>query len=763
MNRRMLTVALVLIVGAGLPAGAAKAAEGKAAPVGKVYGEWRIRIRPDKGAEYDRLIEQKGLPLFREAGGRMVGWWKTLVGDLYEQVTLWEYDDMAAFQKAVEHLGKSAPFRQFVALRDPLLAGEQNQFLRLAPFAERPALPEAAAFVIHEVHRVPLRRRAAYLHFMEKEGLRLLRAHGFRPVGPWLVDVGRWTEVTYLFRFTSLAERERLMAAFAAHADGRAYGKVTELVEEISTRLLVPAPFAVPERLPPPPRRSSGLLPHEEQVAPGVHAAGFADRHGSANCGWVAGKEETLLVDLPRGVPVAEFLAEVRAAAGKPVRELVLTRWQPGDAAAVASLLKAGVERVLTSPRVRDRLRAEGPTLPPARVQAFPARAAVSAGAEAAEVLPLDEVFADGGAALYLPGQGVLFAGPLVVNGPRARLPGTDTGRWVAALRRLEGLGATRVVPGLGSWGGRSLLARQRRFLAELRRRVGYAVAQGRSPEAALAEVGSLDDYLVWMPYDRPTVEDVRHVYRELTVPAAPFQGRPPHRSDPTPHALVLIGDGPHEPGHLEEGLRPVFDATGVVPHFTVDVRALSAENLAKVRLLVILRDGLQRPGPWPKANYVWMTPAQEQAVVEFVEGGGGFLNLHNAMGLYPAGGPYLRLVGGKYLGHGPLERFRVEVADPAHAITRGVRPFSVADEQHTPAYDKGRVHLLLRSRSDGGKVAAAGWVREPGQGRLCHLAPGHTREALLHPMYQRLLRNAINWCLRRENAGAPPQRADGS
>src|SRR5688500_5807130 len=72
----------------------------------KVYGEWRIRVRPDKGAEYNQLIQQRGLPLFREAGGRMVGWWNTLIGNLYEHVTIWEYDDMAAFEKAVQFLGK---------------------------------------------------------------------------------------------------------------------------------------------------------------------------------------------------------------------------------------------------------------------------------------------------------------------------------------------------------------------------------------------------------------------------------------------------------------------------------------------------------------------------------------------------------------------------------------------------------------------------------------------------------------------------------
>ena len=144
-----------------------------------------------------------------------------------------------------------------------------------------------------------------------------------------------------------------------------------------------------------------------------------------------------------------------------------------------------------------------------------------------------------------------------------------------------------------------------------------------------------------------------------------------------------------------------------MIPHFTVDVNALSAENLAKVQLLVILRDGLMRPQRDARTHFIWMKPEQERAIVAFVEGGGGFLNLHNAMGLYPANGPYLNLVGGRYIGHGPLERFQVEVVDSSHPITRGVDSFFVADEQHTPPYDEGRVHLLLRNRSDDGKTAA--------------------------------------------------------
>ena len=67
-----------------------------------------------------------------------------------------------------------------------------------------------------------------------------------------------------------------------------------------------------------------------------------------------------------------------------------------------------------------------------------------------------------------------------------------------------------------------------------------------------------------------------------------------------------------------------------------------------------------------------WMTLDQERAVAEFVEKGGSFLNLHNSLGLYPPAGPYLKLVGGRYIGHGPYERFRVEVSRPGPSHHRG-------------------------------------------------------------------------------------------
>jgi hypothetical protein len=210
----------------------------------KVYGEWRIRVKPDKGAEYAQLIKEKGLPLFREAGGRMVGWWTTLIGDLYEHVTIWEYDGLPAFEKAVQFLGKDERFAKFTAARDPLLDGEESRFLKLADFAEKPSLPDASKLVVHEVHRVPADRMRDYLQLMV-DMIPLLKKHGLNPMGPLQTVVGRWSEVTYLFSFESLAEREKLNAEFLSSGESKRYtDQVTRFAQEVTTRVLAPAPFA---------------------------------------------------------------------------------------------------------------------------------------------------------------------------------------------------------------------------------------------------------------------------------------------------------------------------------------------------------------------------------------------------------------------------------------------------------------------------------------------------------------------------------------
>lgn len=215
------------------------------------------------------------------------------------------------------------------------------------------------------------------------------------------------------------------------------------------------------------------------------------------------------------------------------------------------------------------------------------------------------------------------------------------------------------------------------------------------------------------------------------------------------PRALALIGDRYHSPVYIRDNLIKALVRENIPVTFIENVKALSAESLSGHQLLVILRDGMIWPNGYDRPHVKWMTDQQQQAIWDFLHEGGGFLALHNAQGLYPPAGLYYKLFGGDYGGHPKPYVFTIRVEDKEHPITAGVEDFEIFDEQHTVKYYLDREHLLLRSMARDNLAAPAGWWRELGKGRFCYLAPGHTPDALGHPMMQRLIGNAVRWMLR--------------
>jgi len=215
------------------------------------------------------------------------------------------------------------------------------------------------------------------------------------------------------------------------------------------------------------------------------------------------------------------------------------------------------------------------------------------------------------------------------------------------------------------------------------------------------------------------------------------------------PRVLALIGDRYHSPVYIRDNLIKAMVRENLPVTFIENVEALNSESLQKHGLLIILRDGMNWPDGYDKPHMKWMTDEQQQAIWDFVHNGGGFLALHNSQGLYPPNGLYYKLFGGDYGGHPKPNVFTVRVEDKSHPVTAGVEDFEIFDEQHTVKYFLDHEHLLLRSIARDNLAAAAGWWREMGKGRFCYLAPGHTPDALGHPMMQRLIRNAARWLLR--------------
>jgi type 1 glutamine amidotransferase/glyoxylase-like metal-dependent hydrolase (beta-lactamase superfamily II) len=497
------------------------------------------------------------------------------------------------------------------------------------------------------------------------------------------------------------------------------------------------------------------LLPM--RLAPDVHVLCASDRFGSATVGWVTFREETLLIDCPHPDYLPKVLNGIESTTGRPLKRLILTHSRPSQLEAARRLLKRGI--VIFAERKTASLLKQALPADDSAAQAIREvheLTKIQDGGVLLELHPLGHASGPGNLAVLVPHRGILFAGEVCSNGPKSSIARGHNRRWIEATGRLQRLSALTVVPAFGGIGGPELLRRQRDFLVELRRRVGYLVAQSKPRDFVVGRLTFQTGVPVspilsnWFPYDIPDVADIGHLYDELTVPKSPYMNDPFDEEVKRPRALALIGDRVHDPAHIEEHLTRAFSEAGVSVRFAFDVRALASENLNRVQIFCILRDGVH----WPEGidrNSVWMTPAQEKAVAGFVENGGALLGLHNCLGLYPAGGPYLDVLGGTYNGHGPLERFRVRVHDAGHPIARGVESYEVADEQHTPVPSPGKVHIFLKSNSEEGVEAAAGWTREFGKGRVCYLANGHTRESLAHPMVQLLLRNAIRWCLRRE------------
>jgi type 1 glutamine amidotransferase len=214
--------------------------------------------------------------------------------------------------------------------------------------------------------------------------------------------------------------------------------------------------------------------------------------------------------------------------------------------------------------------------------------------------------------------------------------------------------------------------------------------------------------------------------------------------------ALILAGDNYHNPNDAFEGVGSVLKSEGVEVECTADFAAVGAEMLADKDIFVILRDGMEFPDGPQGQRVAWMQPEQEDAIEQFVLNGGGFMPLHNSGWAYPWKGGYRRTFGGYYVGHPAIETFKVEVVNKTHPVTAGVESYEITDEQHFLWFDYDRVEVLLVSQGSDGRQSAAGWAYEYGKGRVVYLANGHTLEILRHPTYQKLLRNAAQWLLRR-------------
>lgn len=205
----------------------------------------------------------------------------------------------------------------------------------------------------------------------------------------------------------------------------------------------------------------------------------------------------------------------------------------------------------------------------------------------------------------------------------------------------------------------------------------------------------------------------------------------------PRPIKVLFLGDeGHHRPVERFRQLQPVLAARGIELTYTDKVEALQPRNLASYDALLVY------------ANTTRISPEQEQALLDFVEGGKGFIPLHCASYCFLNSPRYVALVGAQFQRHG-TGVVRTTFAEPRHPITQGLSGFESWDETyvHTRHNPEGRT--VLEYRAEGDAKEPWTWVRTQGKGRVFYTAWGHDQRTWSNPGFHTLVERGIRWATR--------------
>jgi hypothetical protein len=202
--------------------------------------------------------------------------------------------------------------------------------------------------------------------------------------------------------------------------------------------------------------------------------------------------------------------------------------------------------------------------------------------------------------------------------------------------------------------------------------------------------------------------------------------------------SVLFLGDqGHHQPAARFAQLEPVLAGRGIQLTYTEDLGMLSAERLKPYAALVIY------------ANQESITPTQEQALLDYVSGGGGLVALHCASFCFLNSDRYVELVGAQFLRHGG-QVFGTQITGSDHPVMAGFGGFRSWDETYIH-HRHNEDRTVLEERHEGEQAPERTsepwtWVRDHGKGRVFYTAWGHDERTWSQPGFQNLVERGIRW-----------------
>ena len=214
---------------------------------------------------------------------------------------------------------------------------------------------------------------------------------------------------------------------------------------------------------------------------------------------------------------------------------------------------------------------------------------------------------------------------------------------------------------------------------------------------------------------------------------------------------VILLGDnGHHQPASLFRAIQKPMASVGIEIEYSDDIGAtLKSERLNRFDALLIY------------ANTEKISESQENALLEYVASGHGFVPLHCATYCFLNSEKYIALCGAQFKEHGG-ERFATQIVASEHEIMKGFGGFESWDETYVHHKHNPVNRTVLEERTKG-KLAAGTtsepwtWVRTHGKGRVFYTAWGHNIDTWQQPGFHNLLERGIKWSASRSLTDVAP------
>ena len=212
----------------------------------------------------------------------------------------------------------------------------------------------------------------------------------------------------------------------------------------------------------------------------------------------------------------------------------------------------------------------------------------------------------------------------------------------------------------------------------------------------------------------------------------------PPEPVDTGPRKIEVLFLGHDSEHHNSEQYAPILISAlareGINISYRSDPDDLNPETLALYDALLLY------------ANHDSITTAQEEALLDFVASGKGFLPIHAASYCFRNSDAFVELVGAQFKEHG-TGTFTAEILPVEHPVLEGLEPFETWDETYVHDHHNDD-RTVLMERVDGDHREPWTWVRTYGDGRIFYTAYGHDERTWSRPGFQALIKNGLLWAV---------------